>query len=635
MAKERPTQGQEDPNGGFERILRMLAEREAARLPDGAYREYKGKVRQSELDFVAPLPLVQATQTIQRTFDGTFIPWGTDRAVAKIHSEVFPATSLYQRSLYAIIDNPGTPESEEVFGILTSQIEDVDPATLVDDVRATTEWWQKVSMLGETYGFIQKQRTFDRRAYGETQPTPDSEHFTQTFESHLEQTRDMIGQLGRDRLQYFLSLYDAYNETENFTDIRFKPSRKGAVGIRRDIPKELYDLMRDVTGEVSNAWLDISYPNMHVPLYEKWDELQADWQWEDVTQVLAVVPDMRATDTVLKVIDAVEDNLEATVKGVVSPSAMSAEGIAKMVHLDIEKNTHGHYLMDMPDMEPDEEKTVTIGQKSFPRDVVPATTVKLLTEIGSQSEEGAFHDLLGRIQTEVAGKKQRIPTTMHEWLLVLTLVRENAHGDLKQQVENFVAADTFPHKQFKDVFLGQKPGNIYLMENGTLRVTDHGIARGICLYTSPYETPEEPPQPATSAPTVLFVHTPTRNAPPEGTKKKKRRHLPRHESGADTTETTQSATSRPRPTVDVPQEDELRRLAGRLSSRDLDLVGRVLHDPDVHIIPLRARASDGRRQYKIRVNGHDSGIRVLLVAEGNNQFKITSINYRGNAYKRL
>jgi hypothetical protein len=81
----------------------------------------------------------------------------------------------------------------------------------------------------------------------------------------------------------------------------------------------------------------------------------------------------------------------------------------------------------------------------------------------------------------------------------------------------------------------------------------------------------------------------------------------------------------------------LESLGEQISPGDLAIVAKAIADNQEHgqhpLISLRSRTPEGALLCKMRVNGKDSGIRVIFAHVGNNQFEIRTIQYRGAVYK--
>ena len=138
-----------------------------------------------------------------------------------------------------------------------------------------------------------------------------------------------------------------------------------------------------------------------------------------------------------------------------------------------------------------EDESVQFPGFSIPKNLVPPTVIRLFSELALQMDENAFQDLLARTQETICKKGSQSPATQQEWLLLLILLKTNPNERVKEQVEQFISRDDFPHTTLKDVLLEHQPGTVYVQDNGNIRIATHPISKAHPLYTSPYVPPAE------------------------------------------------------------------------------------------------------------------------------------------------
>jgi hypothetical protein len=617
----------------------------ANRPPDGAFAEYQGKVAYSIIEQVMPLTLDAAPGAIENVVET--VPWGTPQADRQIAAHVSNASGIFNRALLACLDEPAAEQSSRVFSWLAAQVQ-AFPADIAHHPSEEQRIWrQQIDVFGLAYLEVKQKEFFEQRAYGQTTTTPEAQSVIDAFESHLTQIRELILALDASDTSAIMHLHDAeLASSENLhAFIRAGGAKSKFLRKSRHIPEGLYEMMSEAGSKASTEWhMSLLYHSLSEPLEAKWKACEAVCSWQQVNKILAVLPGLQSTEMRVRAADALSDMSEVQLAGFLATDDFPAESLAELIHYDIYNNVPpGVMPIEISIEQGDISAEVSYMDITLPREMAPAASVALLGDIAECNTAEEFEAILLRAQETICGKPSHTNTNLNEWLLTLALLRKSGGSMVRERTDAFIARDDFPHGPFKEVIANQRPGRIYLLPNGKIRVADN-LSGAHCLETSSASAPEaQEGQPAKKAVQSTGRQSVAREkgvqvAPGKQTTKRRRREEARR-AGYTSLETASEPTEQQRPTIVFKLGESLESIGDQISPTDLAIVAQSIAENQTHgrhpIVPLRARSAEGNMLCKLRVNGVGSGIRVTMEHVGRNQFQVRTVEYRGGAYKNL
>jgi hypothetical protein len=646
--EKRPAGGDSGlPDSAAEFLIRY-EERLANRPPDGAFAEHQDQVAYSIIEQVMPLALDAAPGAVESTVET--IPWGTPQADRQIAAQVTNASGIFNRALLACLDEPAAEQSSRTFSWLAARVQEFPADTPRRPPEEQRIWRQKLDIFGLAYLGITQKTFFEQRAYGQATTTPEAQSVVDALESHLAQIRESILSLDASDTSAIMHLLDAeLASMENVhAFIRTSGAKPKFLRKGRHIPEGLYEVMREAGSKASTEWhMSQMYLALSDPLETKWKACEALCSWQQVNEILTVLPGLQSTEMRVRAADALSDMSEVQLAGSLAADDFPAESLAELIHYDIYNNVPPSVMPVALSIErSDMTAEVSYMDITLPREMAPAASVALLGDIAERNTAEEFEAILLRAQETICGKPSRTNTNLNEWLLTLALLRKSGGSVVRERTDAFIARDDFPHGPFKGVVTNQRAGRIYLLPNGKIRVADN-LSNAYCLETSSASAPEEQKgQPAAKRTPVELTgghQNVTREkgvqvAPGKQTTKRRKREAAR-KSGPAGPETTNEPAEQLRPTIILGPGETLKSIGDQISSTDLAIVAQAIADNQTYgshpMVPLRARSPRGNMLCKLRVNGVGSGIRVIMEHVGRNQFQVQTIQYRGGAYKNL
>jgi hypothetical protein len=632
------TGGEQDPDSEITAFLERMQAKIDARPPDGAFAEYCGKVVISSLDQVRPLPIAEAPDVIDDVMQTT--QWGapsTSRQFAQLHDH----SSLLYRAVWTCLDEPATDEGVRVFSRLSGYVEEL-PANILDDQSEVPRaWMQKVNLLINAYGLVKQRDHFVRRAFDTDTSTAEMNAFADALVEHIGRAKEVIEGASQADLAAIIGLIDAYNGFSEQTMLAAIQALKGKIKVlprQRSIPAGLYEVMGEASSHGSSESIDLRYLEIEVPLRDKLEQLQDDWTWTEINQVLSMYRDLESQETQVTVIDALEDATEVSLPGTISADTLAIGGLAAVIHHDIYKNVQPSVRVSYALMDKLEENAaVNFGDVSLPREMAPVTTVALLVDIAEKLPADDFTTVLQRMQETICGKDTQVDTTVNEWLLALALLRRSTSDEARERIDAFIAQSGFPHTAFQRIITGENPGNVYLLPGGKIRV-DTSLSKGWVLATSSHTATVVPPEQDQTASAPSRYMGPDKGpmvAPGKQTTRRRDRQKARAAQGRQP-EVAQAQEAQA-PVIVLSPGRTLEEVGRGISPTDLAIVKQAISEDRQlgrhQLSALRHRGPEGALMYKMRVNGKSSGIRVILTHVGDNQFEIQTIKYRGAVYK--
>lgn len=635
MPGEHFPDGSDDMDTRLRDIWARAAEQDAARLPDGHFAEYQGRIPFSTLDRTAPLQLADAPRTVS-TIIGT-MPWGQPHAPRQIITQAKNPSSQFNRALLACMDAPQTPEADAVFGVLSAFIPPEGRAVLANP----RLWTEQMQLLNRACECVYQKRSFELRAYGATTVSPAMEAFTAAMLQHIAEAGATIydGPEPTTPLDLIRVVDGIELMLERTSELGRSLTRsKKALPLQRGIPAGLYDLMDEADHQAVTEWQsDTFYIAIEDRMQGTWERSQETWNWETVDQLLSGYPDIASDGARVRIIDALEDIADADLPIPHTPD-LTAEGLAAMLHDDIYRNRPPLVMPPTVILHNSAGvlADVRFGDITLPREQAPTATIAVLHALAERLPAQETTVVLERMQQAIT--RRAVPTSLNDWLLTLALLRKHPHEHISQLVDTFIARDDFPHKAFQHIITSERPGHIFLLANGKIRV-DTRIANGHILASSSAASTTPPAAtPSGKSSSTAPYSSPNKGALSVPGVAPSRRRQRKAQGKAMPAPVASSPEKPPLPTI-IYTDEQLAELGAKLSPADMATVRQTIADNQQHgrhpLEPLRGRSSTGALRYKLRVNGVSSGIRTVLEHIGGNQFAIQRIDYRGAVYKNL
>ncbi len=550
------------------------------------------------------------------------------------------------------MDHEDSEQTRDIFTFLTSQIPTSDVSELTTAPDSEIEnWWAKIHLLGDAFEMVHQKKIFEERVYAEAVITPEMEAFTDKFEEEIRKIGKSIDGLTDVDIMWFLVFYDIAMQAED-ADMGFDSKMKLRKRDRR-FPNAMYSEMYEAHTVASGLWdMDLNYMCLSDPLIAKWNALGVEWGQPEIADALYFMPGLNMSDTAVRVIDAIDDALDVGIERVGELVDISPEGIASFIHHDIIKNAHLVGYFEPVDSiifaDEEEEEKVPFVSYSLDRRLVPVTSLRLLADVAERTGADEFFGFMSNVQNVIMKNKRdsRI-ANIDEWLLTLVLLSDRSGLGIKESMKGLLDSGNFPHNAFRDVFLDRQPGKIWLTNDGRIRISNRDLANATSIYESNFVAPEAPVIPQrdiakrTTPVQTVYEKKPAGNEEDRLPKKRTHRGSSVQATSDEVTgpENAGQRKDRQRPTITLSASDTWESVGDKISGVDLEVVKRTIaenQEDGRHPISLmRAKGPMGVRYAKMRVNGVNNGIRVVLESVGENVFKVMSINYRSKAYRDL
>lgn len=430
-------------------------------------------------------PEAKLVPTIQSYIAGDIIPWVEPSALEREARMRAQDRSDLVQVLRTMIDRP-SDASEVAFTLLAEDLARFTPnADLIKDVPRWREWYLKMAMAEEIHRDLVIKDVLDG------QIPPDAQAYKELVAQQADQWSETVHALQRDDLGYLLPAVDFSQQhlhlydrarVKTLTDTKPRSTDKTLQEI-----EAIHAIIKQAEQYAAKErLLLILKPTEQLDL--AWSQLGTNLTRKQIADVVAVLPALKSSECKLEVLVALEQSL-SVLQPATDDILLHPEGMKEVLgwQWDQEVEKYGDFSSDVyiePHFLTAMEAPMPIDAlPPAPRKLFPVTALGLLHLTPPETRLTTIQTLHEQVRAD--------KTLQQPWFLSL-LVSAKMYPQLAPALGELVKEWDQLQKGFKEVFLDEAPGKIWLTKQGKLRVTSPERAiDGYVLHTSAKQQVEE------------------------------------------------------------------------------------------------------------------------------------------------
>lgn len=419
------------------------------------------------------LPTGQLPSTVEDFIKGRIIDWKRETVVSETNQQLSNQRGLLSKVINTMIYSP-TEEGDQALIMVKNDLSRFRPDKELLSSPLLREWFCKFMFGVQTYTTIE---AVTRVTDGIQKLSKAAGSFSSTIDRQATALAKTLTSLTRDDLPLYLAFADLFQQLNE--------SREGESSTAQTSLKGMAKYITDTLSFVNKILAKDG---------ETWNRLRIDWDWQQVKDVLLLLPKFHSQNAIVNIIAALETNLmgfSRTSHDNQQQLVLSTEGIVFLLKFPW-KDWAMHYSKMFEDKYPSLnqklEKNLRLADFSVPWKYLPSAAIELLSQVASVETKEAFVRLLVDINKIVANDQELTAP----WLVTLLALRGRADADDIDFKEFIASWDRLPDR-FREVLLNLLPGKLWLEPKGKLRSTDGNtnLQHAFPIFTSSKEPVKE------------------------------------------------------------------------------------------------------------------------------------------------